>query len=81
MLSANVASSLLIPYARSLAAQPKVTSFLDLPAELRNEIYVLALIVPAPLMIISGRVYRHLGDENHTLTLIGGPCCKSTCQY
>jgi hypothetical protein len=77
MLSSNLPASPPIPYVRSLAAQPRVTSFLDLSAELRNEIYVLALVVPDPLIIISGRVYRHLADENDTLVEIGEPCCKS----
>jgi hypothetical protein len=72
----SVAASPQIPYVKSTPARRRIASFLDLPAELRNEIYVIALVLPDPLMIISGRVYRHLGDGNHSLVLIRKPCSK-----
>jgi hypothetical protein len=65
-----------IPYVRSMAARRNVTSFLDLPAELRNDIYMTALVLSDPLNMIAGRVYRHIGDENHDLISIGEPCSK-----
>jgi hypothetical protein len=42
----------------SLPADPEATSFLLLPAELRNEIYHLALVLSEPLVISVGGLYR-----------------------
>jgi hypothetical protein len=77
---ATVTMSPQIPWVRSVAAQRTATSFLNLPAELRNEIYVLALVVPDPLVIISERLYRYLGDQNDSLVSIGDLCSKPICR-
>jgi hypothetical protein len=72
----SVAALSQIPYVKSIPTRRGVASFLDLPAELRNEIYIIALVLPDPLMIISGRVYRHHGDGNHNLVSIRKPCSR-----
>jgi len=48
----------------SQAANSSATSFLDLPAELRNSIYAHALVLSrGPLLISSARPYRYVDDD------------------
>jgi hypothetical protein len=65
-----------IQTATSRIARSGAPSLLHLPAELRNKIYSFALVFESPLMIMSGRLHRHMGDENCDLTVIDHPLGK-----
>lgn len=63
----------------SRIARSGAPSLLHLPAELRNKIYAFALVFESPLMIMSRRLHRHMGDENSDLTVIDHPLGKHLC--
>jgi len=51
----------------SKAANSSATSFLDLPAELRNSIYAHALVLSSgPLLISTAHPYRHIADHDES---------------
>lgn len=56
-----------IEIGRSYSARNEVKSFLDLPAELRNAIYELALAFSDPFMVVAASLYRYRGSDNQGL--------------
>jgi hypothetical protein len=59
-----------IAHGATVAAAPKPTTLLGLPAELRNAIYTHVLLLPDPILIFWGHSYRRLGDHNSNLVPI-----------
>jgi hypothetical protein len=57
-----------LPKGCSSAANPKATSFVDLPGEIRNQIYALTLLYPDLLVVDSAhhrfRISQRAGDKN-----------------